>query len=109
MHCAVYPQLGAGQVEGYIDAQVDIVDRDPHVYVSVVAVREMCKFLGWPTKEDHEETQRALEAALVQVQDLQEQLKALERFKDNAEYTLAVFGKKVQGKPGRPKKEESNA
>lgn len=54
-HCAVFPQLGSAQRDGYFDTGTDLPGPGVwvhRVYVSVVAVREMARKLDWISDEE---------------------------------------------------------
>ena len=105
-HCVVYPHLGAKQVEGYVDTGNDLTCIDPHIYLSVVAVREMAKLIGLPDAQEHE-------AAVARVEQLERDL-------DEARSALAEADRLIEAidviesrdfrarkKPGRPRKNDS--
>jgi hypothetical protein len=46
-HCAVIPFIGNTNGRGFIDTGIDLPGWDPHVYVSVEAVEEMAREIGW--------------------------------------------------------------
>jgi ABC-type Zn uptake system ZnuABC Zn-binding protein ZnuA len=73
-HCAVFPQLGANHKEGYFDTGNDLNAIDPHVYVSVVAVKEMAKQLGYVPPEDHSVALAQRDAALSRIETLEQEL-----------------------------------
>lgn len=107
--CVVLPHLGASHHKGYIDPGNDLTCIDPHPYVSVQAVEEMNKVLGWPTQQQHADAIAELERALARVDDLEAQLAEADRFAESVKWTLGRFGEEVRNKPGRPKKKESEA
>lgn len=46
--CAVLPMVGnSNAAGGFIDTGYDLHGWDPHVYVSVLAVQEMARMIGW--------------------------------------------------------------
>lgn len=102
--CFVYPHLGASHAEGYLDPGNDLTCIDPHPYLSIVAVREACKVLGWPTQQDHANAIAELERALARVTELEVALDEADRFAESVKWTLGKFGEEVRNKPGRPKK-----
>jgi hypothetical protein len=105
MHCAALPQLGAGHKDGYLDFGSELPGFDNHVYLSVVAVREACNFLGWPTPESHAELQAALDAANRELEDTKQQLEEADK-ELGAVYVLKSRDWTPAKKPGRPKKIE---
>ena len=101
--CVVYPHLGASQTEGYVDTGNTVTILDGRPYVSVVAVREMCRLLGWPTPEQHAEVvaerdtlERDLALAREQLAEADEELGAI--------HILKGKGYKPAKRPGRPPK-----
>src|SRR5690349_20195855 len=104
-HCAVFPQLGASQREGFIDTGAEMPGFDNHVYVGVPALREMCKFMGWPTPESHAELVEQRDNLLSSVADLQEQLQDAHCELD-AIHVMRSRGWTPARKPG-PKKQRS--
>ena len=103
LHCAVFPQLGAGHAKGYFDTANTIGLTDEHIYVSVEAVESLARELGWYSPEDAAAHGRAFEALERENRELVEQVAEADKFAESAEYTLQRFGSKVQKKPGRPK------
>lgn len=72
--CAVLPQVGGSHRDGYIDTGSEMLGGgdgrwDQHVYVSVVAVKEMAAMIGWCDPAP-------LEARLAQVEAELEQARA---------------------------------
>lgn len=87
--CAMLPQIPPDHPEGFIDPGVQLTGIDPYVYVSVVAVRECVKTLGWPEPETHAELVAAhdalgaeLEKANAENADLNRQLDAIDVLED---------------------------
>ena len=89
-HCAVIPFLGASNAKmGFIDTGVDLPGYDPHVYVSVEAVHEMAKAVGWVPVYQSEKAQRELDAERAtteclnaEIADLKAQLAAVDVLKN---------------------------
>lgn len=102
--CFVLPQLGSAHHRGYLDPGNDLTCIDPHPYLSVQAVEEACKVLGWPTQQQHADAIAELERALARVTDLEADLEEADRFAESVKWTLGRFGEEVRNKPGRPKK-----
>lgn len=105
-HCAVIPHLGANHKDGYIDSGNEMSCIDPHIYVSVVAVREMARLIGDPSREE-------FEAATARVAQLEEELAAAKDALDSAERFIEAIDAiesrdfRARKKPGRPRKNES--
>lgn len=104
MRCAVVPFIGNSNAKkGFIDTGQDLHGWDPHVYVSVEAVEEMARFIGWQPahvqqgiKAQLAERDAELESLRAQVSELNEQLGAVQVLK-NAGFAQAK-------PPGRPRK-----
>lgn len=109
--CAVIPSIGIDHPEGYIDTGSELPGKgdqfDCHVYVSVVALREMCKTMGWPLPEQAAEVEQQLSAVEAQLEAVVAERDALAA-KFQAIDVLASEGFRARNKPGRPpkKKEE---
>lgn len=108
-HCAVYPHLGSNQREGYFDTGTQMNAIDPHVYVSVVAVKEMAAQLGYVPPEDHgakcvevEELKLALDHLLAESAEAARKLEAI----DVIESAGFRARKKAGRKPQQSKTEE---
>jgi hypothetical protein len=109
MRCAVCPTIGANHSEGFIDtgAEMDACPVEQRVYVSVVAVRELMRTLGWPTPEQHTELVEKCDRLERENISLELQVREADRFAEAAEYTLGRFGQHVRNKPGRKPKVEA--
>lgn len=78
--------------------------RDNHVYVSVVAAKEMARMIGWVPPGEHKQALKRLAEAEDQLAQAQEQISVLER-KFDAIDVLASAGFQARKKAGRPPKE----
>lgn len=101
--CAVYPQLGSVQQDGYVDTGIDLNAADPRILVSVRAVRDLAAFLGFPVPEEHERLAGELEGAVRELAEARAELEELRREVD-AIYVMKSRGWKPAGRPGRPPK-----
>lgn len=107
--CAVIPFIGQTHDEGFIDTGSEIPSSatDSHVYVSVVAVREMAALIGWSSGED-------VAALAARVQELEAQVVALEGEVAEADKLVKAIdaleseGFRARKKPGRPRKSEQD-
>jgi hypothetical protein len=79
---------------------MDLPGWDPHVYVSVDAVEQMARMVGWEPRLVAARQAQRVEVLETRVQELERQLAEHERFREAAEYTLGQFGAKVKSKPG---------
>lgn len=107
-HCAAIPFVGNSNAKkGFFDTGQDLPGWDPHVYVSVEAVEEMARLIGWQPAHVGQQNTAVLEEKDREIALLREQLEEADRFAEAAEYTLGRFGEKVRNKPGRkPRREE---
>jgi hypothetical protein len=103
--CVVLPQVGGSHQEGYIDSGMEIPGWDNHAYVSVVAVREMVKFLGWPTPDEHLALKAELEQAREELAKARDREATIAKLEADVEWSLRYFGGRLQKKPGRPAKQ----
>lgn len=102
--CAVVPFVGnATAKKGFIDTGVDLPGWDPHVYVSVEAVEEMARMIGWQpqhvqagVRERLAEKDAEIETLRADVADRDVQLEAVQVLK-NAGFSQTR-------PPGRPRK-----
>jgi hypothetical protein len=102
--CAAIPFIGNSNAKkGFIDTGSDLAGWDPHVYVSVEAVEEMARMVGWQPshvqaghKERAAEMQTKLDAANAEIERLEEQLAAVKVLKNG--------GFAQANPPGRPRK-----
>ena len=105
--CAVLPFIGNSNAkQGFIDTGTILNGWDPHVYVSVEAVQEMSRMIGWQPAHMNSGAHLREEAARLQVRietleaenaDLQSQVDAVYVLKNNAGFSQGA-------KPGRPPK-----
>lgn len=102
--CSVFPNInGQNARGGFLDTGQD-ARADDHVYVSLVAVEEMARMIGWQHSSVSAPLEAKLKARDARIVELEGLLAEAEHFKDAAEYTMARFGAKVQSKPGRKPK-----
>jgi hypothetical protein len=107
--CAVLPQIGIEHPLGYIDTGSELGHGDQwdqHVYVSIVALREMCKLMGWPLPEEADEMRTRLEQLEAVLDDTIAERDAL-KAKFGAIDMLASEGFRARNKPGRPPKKKN--
>lgn len=75
--CAAVPFIGnATAGEGFIDTGHDLPGWDPHVYVSVTAVKEMARMIGWAPRQGTDPRVADLQA---RVAELEQQIAGDER------------------------------
>ena len=60
--CAAIPFLSAHDSKGFIDTGTVLPGWDPHVYVSVVALEEMARLIGWHPSSQQAAYDRVLTA-----------------------------------------------
>ena len=103
--CAVIPFIGNSNAKkGFIDTMTDLPGWDPHVYVSVEAVEEMARMIGWmPAHVSAGQKDRLAEKDEV-IESLRSDL-ALRDMQLEAVQVLKNSGRFEQTRPpGRPKK-----
>jgi hypothetical protein len=97
--CAVIPFIGNHNAKaGFFDTGQDMRG-DDHVYISVEAVEDMARAMGWGPKDVV--LAARVERQEKEIADLKVQVAEADRFAEAAEYTLERFGSKVRAKPGR--------
>lgn len=104
--CAVIPFIGnSNTAEGFIDTGYDLPGWDPHVYVSVQAVKEMARLIGWGPRLTNPELGRLR----ARVAELEAQVTA--RDEQIAAFGVLKQAGVVQEKrpPGRPPKQKAVA
>lgn len=107
-HCAVLPFVGGPQPDGYFDAGLELGGVDPHVYVSVKAVREMARLLGFKTVEEHQEVLDAIAEADARVEALEAEVAEADKTAQAID-RLQKVGFRAQKKPGRKSTKEVEA
>jgi hypothetical protein len=103
-HCAAIPFVGNSNAKGgFIDTGVDLPGWDPHVYVSVDAVQEMARMIGWQPSHVQQGVRDRLAEKDAEIEQLRscvaerdQQLEAVQVLK-NAGFSQAK-------PPGRPRK-----
>lgn len=110
--CAVLPYIGRDHDLGFIDTGSELPGRgdrwDSHVYVSVVAARELANFIGYHSpetvqamQETVQEAQAERDAALARVAELEAAFGAID--------ALESEGLRARKKAGRKPKHEVEA
>lgn len=104
-HCAVFPQLGSTQRDGYFDTGTDLQGPGVflhRVYVSVVAVREMARKLGWISDVEADALRSEIRELQGQVSEALERADAAEAVVDSIDVIeSAAF--RARRKPGKQK------
>lgn len=101
--CAVLPQIGEQHPDGYIDTGSELPSFDNHVYISVVAVREMARMVGLPDERvaiDLASAQEQIELLEAEVERLNKVIDSTAVLKNSRLYV-------AERKPGRPPKTQS--
>jgi hypothetical protein len=109
MRCAVLPQIGANHPRGFVDTGSELFGGlDNHVYVSVVAVEEMARMVGWVPQRERKQVEAERDEALERVAELEAELEDAHRNLDAVDQLVSA-GYVSRKKPGRPRKEEVEA
>lgn len=103
--CAVIPFIGQGHEDGYIDTGSELDGFDNHVYVSVVAVREMARLINWVAPEEIEVRDTHITELEARVAELEAEVASLDGVFEAID-VLESRGYTSRKKAGRPKKEE---
>lgn len=102
-HCAVTPFIHQDD-EGFIDTRSELPGFDNHVYVSVKSLREMIRFMKWPTPEDYQGLVDEAEGLQRKVVDLEAQLREVDRELDAVEVLKRAPKWSEAKRAGRPPK-----
>jgi hypothetical protein len=98
----VLPQIGQVHPKGFIDTGSEMPGFDNHVYVSVVAVEEMARMIGFVhpayLEAEVDKLKRELEVAKDQIAEMDAELSAIDVLKNR--------GYKPAKSAGRPRKVE---
>jgi hypothetical protein len=87
--CAAIPLVGAHHAKGFIDTGYDLHGWDPHVYISVVAVEEMARMIGWVRPGDVAGREAEVDGLKVRVAELEADIEAQARVVEAA-HTLRL-------------------
>lgn len=110
--CACIPFIGSHDAGGFFDFNTEIAAFDGHVYVSVVAARQMAEYMGWVPRDQRDREKDALRG---EIEALNAKAAELEgRVAAQSEELAAVHVLKRGGfgssaKPGRPPKAKAVA
>lgn len=107
--CAVLPYIGSSNSQkGFIDTGAELPGFDNHVYISVIAVEQMAAMVGWHPASTLHAVQADRDKLAEKVAGLEADLAAAsERLR--AVQVLKQAGYQQAKRPGRPRKETSNA
>lgn len=84
--CAVIPGRGVeAETDGFIDTMNDMPAIDPHIYVSVRAVREMGELIGMKSVEDYDQAIELAVAAQDRIETLEAELAEADRALEGVE------------------------
>lgn len=100
--CAFIPYIGAHSPRGFFQADFELPGGDTP-YVSVVALEEMAREIGWYPPGEQQAYDRVLAVKDTEIRGLREQLEAAEQ-KLAAVQVLKEAGYTAGRKPGRPRK-----
>lgn len=103
-HCAAIPFVGNSTAQdGFIDTGVDLPGWDPHVYVSVTAVKEMARLIGWQPAHVQQGVRDRLAEKDAEIESLRSDLAEKDKQLD-AVQVLKNAGFAQTRAPGRPRK-----
>lgn len=103
--CSVIPFVGnTNAVKGFFDTGVDARELD-RVYVSVQAVEEMARRIGWTPAHESRSLQGDLDAERERTAELEAELESV-REQLGAVQVLKAAGYSAARKPGRPPKQK---
>ncbi len=110
--CAVIPYIGSNSDQGFIDSGSEMDGFDQHVYISVVAVKEMARLIGLPSKEEYNRIVAEANSLARQYDELSDELDAAKQELDaidtleSSDYREFKRKKRTGRPPGRPRNEE---
>ena len=98
--CAVIPFIGSTHAEGFIDtgAEMGVGNFRERVYVSIVAVKEMARMIGWCSPTERKGLEATRNDALDQLERIRAERDELAEFKARIEglreqgYTVSKVG-----------------
>lgn len=106
--CAVIPTIPGNHVDGFFDTGSEMPGFDNHIYVSLVAVREMARKLNWVSPETYQEALDQVAALERQIKDLEADLLEADKFASAVD-VLESRDFRARKKPGRPKTKHEEA
>lgn len=106
--CAVIPFIASNDEEGFIDTGSEMNGYDQHIYVSVKAVKEMARLIGWQSPGDFNRMVTEANKNARRVEELAAERDALQQ-KFDAIDVLTSADFRARNKAGRPRKETANA
>jgi len=98
--CVVYPHIGHDHAKGYIDTGMDMLGVEPHAYISIQAVEDIAKQLGYLLPADHEIMCAELVEANGKIIELERELNEASNVLDAIDAIESV-GFRARKKPGR--------
>ena len=106
--CAVIPTIPGTHPEGFFDTGSELPGFDNHVYVSLVAVKEMARKINWVSPATYQEALDQIEALERQIRDAEADLRETQQFMDAID-VIESRDFRARRKPGRPKKQTEEA
>ena len=106
--CAVVPTIAGDHPDGYFDTGSEMPGFDNHIYVSVVAVREMARKLNWVSPETYQEALDQIDALERELAQANAELRETQHFMDAID-VIESRDFRARRKPGRPKKQTEEA
>ena len=106
--CAAIPFIGNDHPEGFIDTGSELAGFDNHVYVSVVAVKQMNKIIGGLSREEAAALHAEIEGLKREVERLEADNKGLNDELGAIDF-LGSREWQARKKAGRPRKAQPEA
>lgn len=105
--CAAIPFIGAAHEAGFVDtgAEIPASAKDSHVYVSVVAVREMAALIGYVSGDEYAGLLTERDELAGRVVELEREVAEADKFLKAID-ALESEGFRARKKTGRPPKEQ---
>lgn len=104
-HCAALPYIGQSHPDGFVDTGTELPGFDNRVYLSVVAVREMARLIGWAAPEELVEARARVAELEARVADLEDEIARTDAVIDAID-VMESRGFTARRKPGRPRRVE---
>jgi hypothetical protein len=105
MRCAALPYIGQNHESGFVDTGSELIGGwDNHVYISVVAVKEMARLINWVPPGELRAVERDVEQLRAELQIAKAELEEAQRVIAAVD-VIESEGFRARKKSGRPKVE----